>query len=60
MKQLETKNQKLTTNILNFYREIGINITVSDKLFYKEPFLLRANKENKKQKQIHNIKKIKI
>ena len=57
MKQLETKNQKLTTNILNFYREIGIYITVSDKLLYKEPFLFRENKENKSQKQNHNIQK---
>ena len=46
MKQLEVKNQKLITNVLNLYREIGIDITVSDKFFYKEPFLFKDNKEN--------------
>ena len=46
MKQLEIKNQKLITNVLNFYREIGIDITVYDKFFYKEPFLFRENKKN--------------
>ena len=46
MKQLETKNQKLITNVLNFYREIGIDITVHDKLFCKESFLFEENKKN--------------
>ena len=46
MKQLEIKNQKLITNVLNFYREIGIDITVYDKFFYKEPVLFRENKKN--------------
>ena len=46
MKQLETKNQKLITNVLNFYREIGIDITVHDKLFCKESFLFEDNKKN--------------
>ena len=46
MKQLETKNQKLIINVLDFYREIGIDITVHDKFFCKEPFLFKDNKEN--------------
>ena len=46
MKQLDAKNQKLITNVLNLYREIGIDITVSDKFFYKEPFLFKDNKKN--------------
>ena len=46
MKQLETKNQKLITNVLDFYREIGIDITVYDKFFCKEPFLFKDNKKN--------------
>ena len=46
MKQLETKNQKLITNVLDFYREIGIDITVYDKFFCKEPFLFKNNKKN--------------
>ena len=50
MKLVETKNQKLITNILNFYREIGINITVSDKFFYKDPFLFKETKKNKEIK----------
>ena len=47
MKQLEIKNQKLITNVLNFYREIGIDITVFDKYFFKEFFLSQDNKKNK-------------
>ena len=46
MKQLETKNQKLITNVLDFYREIGIDITVYDKVFCKESFLFEYNKKN--------------
>ena len=36
MKQLEIKNQKIITNALNFYREIGIDITVFDKYLSKD------------------------
>ena len=36
MKQLEIKNQKLITNVLNFYIEIGIDITVFDKYLSKD------------------------
>ena len=36
MKQLETKNKKLITNTLNFYKEIGVDILVSNKFIYKE------------------------
>ena len=46
MKQLETKNQKLITNVLDFYREIGIDITVYDKFLFKEPLLFKDNKKN--------------
>ena len=49
MKQSETKNKKLITNVLDFYREIGIDITVYDKFFCKEPFLFKVNKKNKAQ-----------
>ena len=47
MKQLETKNQKLITNVLDFYREIGIDITVYDKFFCEASFLIEDNKKNK-------------
>lgn len=47
MKQEETEHQKLITNIFNIYKEIGIYITVSDKLLYKEIFLSKENKKNK-------------
>ena len=57
MKQVETKNQKLIKNILNLYSEIGIYITVSDKLLHKEPLLLKEIKNNKRQKQNHYVKK---
>ena len=59
MKLVETKNQKLITNILNFYREIGIYITVSDKILYKESFLFKETKKNKGKRIIHHTKKIK-
>ena len=57
MKQLETKNQKLITNVLNFYREIGIDITVYDKFFCKEPFLFKDNKKNIRPEINHYSKK---
>jgi len=47
LKQLEIKNQKSITNFINFYKEIGIDITVSNKFFHKEPLLLKDNKQNK-------------
>ena len=46
MKQLETKNQKLITNVLDFYREIGIDITVYDKFFSEASFLFENNKKH--------------
>ena len=63
MKQLETKNQKLITNVLDFYREIGIDITVHDKFLCKEPFLFKANQKNiRSEINIHskNNKEIQI
>ena len=35
MKKLKSKNKKLISNILSFYREIGIYSTISNKFFYK-------------------------
>ena len=63
MKQLETKNQKLITNVLDFYREIGIDITVYDKFLCKEPFLFKDNQKNiRSEINIHskNNKEIQI
>ena len=57
MDQTETKNQKLITNVLNFYREIGIDITVSNKFFYKEHILFKDNKKNIKLNKNYNIQK---
>ena len=59
MKQLETKNQKLITNVLDFYREIGIDITVYDKFFNKEPFLFKDNKKDIRPEINLYLKKIK-
>ena len=59
MKLLETKKQNLVFNFLNIYREIGIDITVSDKLFCKELFVLKENNKNIRKKQNHNTPKIK-
>ena len=62
MKQLEKKNQKLITNVLDFYKEIGIDITVYNKFLCKDPFLFKNNKKNiipeinfhsKKNKELH-------
>ena len=57
MDQTETKNQKIITNILNFYREIGIDIIVSNKFFYKDPVLISGNKKKIKLDKNHNIQK---
>ena len=46
MKQLETKNQTLITNVLDFYREIGIDITVYNKFVCKDALLFTNNKKN--------------
>ena len=57
MKQLEIKNQKSITNVLNFYREIGIDITVSDKFFHKEPPSFKDNEKNVRLNQNGYIQK---
>ncbi len=57
MDQTDTKNQKIITNILNFYREIGIDITVSNKFFYKDPALLKGYKKNIKINKNYDIQK---
>ncbi len=53
MKQLETKNHKLIVNIFNFYREIGIDISVPNKFFYKKCCLLKDDRKNTITKQNH-------
>jgi DNA polymerase len=49
LKQLENKNQKLITNVLNFYKEIGIDILVSNQLSYADNFLFKDNKKDANQ-----------
>ena len=58
MKQLETRNQNLIANVLNFYREIGIESIISDNNFYKETFSSINNKKDTRQKQNHYEQKI--
>ena len=57
MKHLETKNQKLITNILDFYREIGIDSTVYDKFFCEASSLFEDNKKNIRPEKNHHSKK---
>ena len=57
MKQLEIKNQKSVTNVLNFYKEIGIDITVSDKFFHKESLSFKDNEKNVRLNQNGYIQK---
>ncbi len=57
MDQNEKKNQKLITNVLNFYREIGIDITVSNKFFYKEHISYKDRNNTIKLNKIYNTKK---
>ncbi len=57
MDHYETKNQKLITNVLNFYREIGIDITVSNKFFYKDRIFYKDRNKTNKLNKNHNIKK---
>ena len=44
MKQLENKNQNYITNILSFYKEIGIDIIVSNEFFNTVSFLYKDKK----------------
>ena len=57
MKQLETKNQKLITNVLDFYREIGIDSIIYDKFFCEVPSLFEHNKKNIRPEINHHSKK---
>ena len=57
MDHTETKNQKIITNILNLYREIGVDITVSNNFFYQEPVLLKGDKKNIKFNKNYKIQK---
>ncbi len=45
MDQRETKNQELITSVLNLYREIGIDITLSNRFFSEEQILYKDNKK---------------
>ena len=49
MNQLKNKNQKLITNVLNFYKEIGIDILVSNQFSYTDSFLFKNNKKDTDQ-----------
>jgi len=49
LKQLENKNQKLITNVLNFYKEIGVDILVSNQLSNTNSFLFKDNKKDVNQ-----------
>ena len=60
MGQIKTKNQKLINNVLNLYREIGIDITVSNKFFSQKHVLIPENKKNINLDKNYNTKKIKI
>tara|TARA_B100000212_G_scaffold288510_1_gene229564 strand:- start:168 stop:914 length:747 start_codon:yes stop_codon:yes gene_type:complete len=55
----ETKNQKIITNILNLYREIGVYITVSNNFFYKDPVLLKVKEKNINHNKNYNTQKSK-
>ena len=46
MNQLENKNQNYITNILSFYKEIGIDIIVSNKFLNTVSYLSKDNKKN--------------
>lgn len=52
MYQLENKNHKSIRNVLNFYNEIGIDITLSDKLLNKIPINFKENYTSKKNKEL--------
>jgi len=49
LKQLENKNQKLITSVLNFYKEIGVDILVSNQLSNTNSFLFKDNKKDVNQ-----------
>jgi len=57
LKQLENKNQNLITNILSFYKEIGIDIIVPNKLPNIEPYLFKDDKKNINSNKNHDISK---
>ncbi len=57
MDQTETKNQKLVMNVLNFYREIGIDTTVSKRFLSQEHILFEDNKKNLKLNKNYNTQK---
>ena len=60
MNQLENKNQNLIKNVLSFYKEIGIDITVSHKFFNAETFLINDNKKNINPNKNRNTEKNKV
>jgi len=46
LKKLENKNQKLITNVLNFYKEIGVDILISNQFSNKDSFLFKDSKKD--------------
>ena len=62
MKQLETANQKLISNVISLYREIGIDILINNaKVDDKNFFSTSKHKDNNKDshKTLDKKKKIK-
>ena len=57
MKKLENKNQKLITNVLNFYKEIGVDILISNQFSYTDSFLFKDNKKDINQNKNCNTPK---
>ena len=56
MKQLETSNQKIIKNVINFYEEIGIDITISHKQTHKSKKFNEKNYTSKNKEK--NIKEL--
>ena len=59
MEQLQNKNQKIITNALSFYKEIGINIIVSNEFFNTESFLSNDRNKNINPNKYFDIPKSK-
>ena len=57
MKQFENKNQKLITNVLNFYKEIGVDILVSNQCSNADFFLFKDNKKDANQNKNYDTPK---
>tara|TARA_X000000950_G_scaffold1633_1_gene1762 strand:+ start:930 stop:1676 length:747 start_codon:yes stop_codon:yes gene_type:complete len=57
LKQFENKNQKLITNVLNFYKEIGVDILVSNQCSNADFFLFKDNKKDANQNKNYDTPK---